>query len=240
MGSDDRVDRGGLAGVIAAATTFGDAAGFTIGVKAYDSRLEAEIKIADSVRLKNQSLIEGSEEAYLIFSEQFGFISAQVINREIWLEVCRNNDLTSYYNAYVHLFIIGKMLQICPRWGYVPHGYVGWRSGNDSFMQDGWLKRMNLDVVGYSNATIGVFGKESRLFYKVRNRIAASHIYRHLIFAKSHDASSESLKKAACIIRANYGDTQAYRLKLLPVILIPTPAIRVARQIYRKIRYRAN
>lgn len=236
MGSDDRIELGGLVHVLSCTRRFHDAAGFTIGVKGYDSQFLAEMTIADSVDLDRAVLIEGAEEAYEIFIEQFGFISAQIVRQELWQAICANYNLTPYLNAYIHLFIIGKMLQDCPRWGYTPQACVGWRSGNDSFLQDGWLKRMNLDVVGYANATAGVFGNDSLISSKVRNRIAGSHIYRHYIFAKSHDASSSSLRQAAQIIWANYGDTRAYWIKLLPLIATPTPIIRLLRYLYRQIR----
>lgn len=240
MGSDDRVEAGGVAHVLSCAQRFQDAAGFTIGVKGYDSRFEAEMAIADSVDLDTATLIEGAEEAYAVFIEQFGFISAQIVRRELWQAICETHDFTPYLNAYVHLFIIGKMLQDRPCWGYTPQVCVGWRSGNDSFLQDGWLKRMNLDVVGYGNATAGVFGKDSLVSKKVRNRIAGSHIYRHYIFAKSHDASSASLKQAARIIYMNYVDTKAYWTKLFPLIVTPAPVLRLARHVYRQIRYLAG
>ena len=236
MGSDDRIEAGGLLRVLQAAERFGDLAGFTVGVKGYDRQFADEIRITHSTEIPDNTIISGPENIFATFIERFGLISAQIVRRELWQAVCEEEDLEPYFNAYVHLFVIGKMIQRNPGWGYVARDCVGWRSGNDSFLKDGWLQRMTLDVVGYDQCTAGAFGQDAQVRRVVRDRVARSHVYRHYFHAKTHDASRESLREGARLIRRHFRGTSAYRTILLPLILVPTSWLRLARQVYRRLR----
>ena len=72
-----------------------------------------------------------------MLGDYLGYIPGQIVHRELWNKTVAANPVEKYFNAYVHVYVIAKMLQTHPRWLYVKTPCVGWRSGNDSFLSEG-------------------------------------------------------------------------------------------------------
>jgi len=236
MGSDDRVEPGGLECVVRATGQWHELAGFSVNMAAYSYDFDKYIPVADAVTLTHDVKISGLREAYLTFIDYYGYLSGQVVRRDLWIDVCRTEEPLRYLNGYVHVFVIGRMLQKLPVWGYIHQKCVGWRSGNDSFVQSGWLNRMMIDVVGYHSVTAGLFGSKDYITRIVDNKIARGHVYRHFVYAKSHSVSAQSLREASRKLTKQYWRTPAYWTHLLPLILVPAGALNMARKVYRTVK----
>lgn len=236
MGSDDRIEQGGLQRVVRATEQWPQVAGFCVNMAAYNYAFDSHMPVADAVTLTRDTVIEGTTEAYLTFIDYLGYLSGQVVRRDLWRSVCETGEPLCYLNGYVHVFVIGRMLQQAGSWGYVHQKCVGWRSGNDSFVQKGWLDRMRIDVVGYHDITASLFGGTAPITRIVDDRMARTHVFRHFVYAKSHSASSQSLREANNLLTTRYWRTPAYWTHLFPLILTPAGALNTARKVYRVLK----
>lgn len=236
MGSDDKVEDGAIARILDATREWHDFAGFSVNVAQYDSDFKERMPLSfEPLDFTQDVTITGAEEVFDAFGTSYGYLSGQVVRRDLWNAVCATGEQFSYLNAYVHVFVIGRMLQKVPHWGYVHQRCVGWRSGNDSFLDSGWVRRLEIDLVGYPAVADGLFGKNSATACSIRDQVAARHAYGHYRWAKLRGESDESLSAAAQLLRKHLSSSPVYRNKLLPWILIPNRAARVSYRLYRNL-----
>ena len=226
MGSDDRLEPGGIARVLDGCTRHPDIAGFLVNVLAYDVAMQHRILVSKPMPFTTDAILEGAEHSFGVLFNYLGYLSSNVVRRDLWRAVCATGEPMAQLNAYVHVFIIGRMLQRCPRWGIIATPCVGWRAGNDSFLSDGWLRRMEIDVIGYGLLAEGLFGPGSRMARTLRDQVAGGHVYRHFRGAKGHGQSPGSLRRGARLLTRTYWRSPAYWTRLLPWILLPN---RIAR-----------
>lgn len=235
MGSDDRIEPGGIARVMSAIDQWLGIAGFSVNMAAYDAQFLTPLPVGKAVDLDQDDVITQSDAAILTFMRHFGYLSAHVVRRSLWNEVCATGEPRQFLNAYVHVLIMGRMIQKVPCWGYVHQRCVGWRSGNDSFMADGWFNRMRIDVVGYSQIADAFWGHGSSGSRRMRSQIAQTHVVRHFSYAKTHGASPQSLRDSKRLFGTYLRDTPAYWTHLTPWMLVPQRASLIGRWIYRTI-----
>lgn len=234
MGSDDKVEKGALARVLRATEQWSDAAGFCVNLAGYDSTFSRRIIMREAFTLDGDRLFEGADAIFQEFGPYFGYLSGQVIRRDLWNAVVATGEQLNFLNAYVHVFVIGRMIQKCPRWGYLHQRTVGWRSGNDSFIADGWYKRTAIDVIGYHDISTALFGPGSKTANVMRDRIAAVHAFTCLWTGKSQGQPAAALRKGARLLTRYYWRSPVYYYKLLPWILVPRPLARAAYLSYMK------
>jgi len=234
MGSDDRIEPGGIARVLDHCTRHADVAGFLVNVIAYDVAMQHPVPVSAPMTFTQDQLLEGAEHSFGVLLNYLGYLSSNVVRRDLWNAVVATGEPLGQLNAYVHVFIIGRMLQRCPRWGIIATPCVGWRSSNDSFLSDGWLRRMEIDVVGYGRLAEGLFGANSSMAHQVRDQVAGGHVYRHFRGAKGHGQSPASLRRGARLITAAYWRSPAFWTRLLPWILVPNPIARAGYRLYKR------
>lgn len=235
MGSDDKVETGGLVRVLEATDQWADTAGFSVSQAGYDSHLSKRIIMREAFALGRDRLFEGADAIFQEFGPYFGYLSGQVVRRDLWNEVVATGEQMRFLNAYVHVFVIGRMIQAVPRWGFIHQRCVGWRSGNDSFLSGGWYRRTSIDVVGYHDISVALFGAGSRTAAVMRDRIAAVHAFTCLWTGKSQGQSSATLRRGARLLTRYYWRSPVYYYKLLPWILVPKPLARGAYLTYMNL-----
>lgn len=222
MGSDDAIETGGLAAVIKATCDWPEVAGFSVNVAGYDSALEGRVWIREPLPHVTDGLHGGAGSIYGSFVGHWGYLSAQIVRRELWQHVAATFPVERFLNGYIHVYMMAQMVRRVPEWGYLTQRCVRWRSGNDSFLQGDWLKRMKIDVFGYDAITSEVFGDEPGVVRVARNEIVSTHLYSHLRSAKARGRSAASIRAAAALLSRRYWRLPGYRRKLLPLILLPT------------------
>lgn len=245
MGSDDKIEPGALRRVLDATLAWCDAAGFSVAMVPYDIDLRVRAPLGKGqVRHTGDVLVTGAAEIFRDFGMYLGFISAQVIRRDVWNAVCASGEQLNYLNAYVHVLVIGRMVQQVPAWGYIHMPCVGWRGGNDSFLDDGWVRRLEIDLLGYRAVTVALFGEGHPVVADIRDQLAEGHNLNQYRHAKLRGESAASLDRAAQLLRTHLASSPVYRRRLLPWILAPRWLThgsyiayrRVARPLVRRVR----
>ena len=173
------------------------------------------------------------EQTFQALGEYFGYLSGQIVNRAYWNNVVTRLNLEPYYNAYVHVFVIGNMLKLNSTWLYINKKLVGWRSGNDSFMSEGRLKRVLIDIKGYDQITRDIFGRGSETWQKLNSVVATVHVKYALIDAKLNNANWTFFKTTFYESVKRYWALPQFWSKTFPVFIVPGVGFRVARSIYR-------
>ncbi|UUL82170.1 glycosyltransferase family 2 protein [Sphingomonas qomolangmaensis] len=234
MGSDDKIEEGALLRVLDATLQWPEAAGFSVNMVPYDGALQQRIpQHLPPFRWTDDRLVRGAETIFREFGIYYGYLSGQVIRRDLWNSVCATGEQLQYLNAYVHVLVIGRMLQKAPSWGFVHHACVGWRSGNDSFLGDGWVRRLEIDLIGYRSVTVALFGEHSPVVADIRDQLAARHNYHQFRHAKLRGESRASLARASRLLTASLWRSPVYWTKLLPWILAPGWLTHAIYEVYK-------
>lgn len=242
MGSDDKLEPGSIAEIERRCLTNPGAAGLSLNRNAYDYNLETliyERPVAGN-QLPSDRDISGAENIFFLLGEYFGYLSGQVVRRDLWNKVVSTEDVEEYFNAYVHIYIIGRMVQQVPLWLYVAKPCVGWRSANDSFLSQGELKRMLIDVIGYEKIARGLFGTKSSAYRQINRTVGSVHVRYAILGAKLKGVDQKFYRKSIPILVNSYWRYPAFWLHTAPLFLVPSAAMRWARWGYRNTLKRAR
>lgn len=239
MGSDDVLEPGGLLHVMRALVGQ-DVAGVSVNYVRRSFDLTERSGVRPPVSFTQDTIVDGRDAIYRAFVGHWGYLSGHIVRRDLWQAVCATGEPLSFLNAYVHILVMGRMIERLPRWAYVHHICVGWRGRNDSFVTRDHVDRMMIDVAGYRDITVHLFGADSATTAAVMNAVAGTHVLVHYRIAKVFYHSGASLRHAAMILTSEYWRTPSYWLKLLPWILIPAPALHVAWVGYQRGRHRLD
>jgi abequosyltransferase len=232
MGDDDIIEPGGIRRVLDALDE--KITGITVNRRAYDKDLKNSW-IEPSEGRKEDLLFSSAEECFLSVFTLFGFLSAQVVRRSSWLSVCKEEDVTPYFNAYALIYVIGRMIQKDPSWLYLHTPCVGWRSGNDSFAFSlGRYCRFTLDVKGYSSIAKGLFTEDKALHNKVMNQVISLHFLGHARDVKFK--GEDRLFASLVLCFSKLYPFRAFWLKLLPFLFFSKWLLVLFRPVYRKGR----
>lgn len=236
MGSDDILEPGSISEISYVLEKNRNIAGLSVNRNAYNYTIKDRIferPVAGGL-LPNSQLLSGQDVVFHKLGEYFGYLSGQIINRNLWNKIVKDYDITPYFNAYIHIYIIGEMLKYNPSWFYISKPCVGWRSDNDSFLSHGEFKRMRIDVVGYEKISRGLFGIDSPTYHHVNSTVASVHVRYAILGAKLKGLPSSFYRQAIPLLFHNYWRYPAFWLRTAPLLLIPTSLMRIARWGYQK------
>jgi abequosyltransferase len=163
LGSDDIIEDGGIDTVLEEIEGNGDVVDiFIVKQKGYDKELKKKINLRSPLINDdgNDVLFNNSVNALnRVELWDWGYISAMVINRKKWLSIKGYEKWIG--SAYVHVYIIYSMMKQSSKVKFINKYLVGWRSDNDSFLNE--LKeygRFKIDL-NYISIAKEVFGKNS-------------------------------------------------------------------------------
>lgn len=237
MGDDDIIEPGALSTVLEKIQEFPNIAGMTLNRVAYDFSLQTRwIEKGALVRKKEQLFLEAQQCFEQIFP-LFGFLSSQVVKRDLWVEIIKKeeNSLISQCNCYLLIYVMGRMIQQDPNWLYVHIPCVGWRSGNDSFAKQlGMYGRFVLDVVGYEEVARALFKKDSSLYRKTLNKVCSSHLVAHMRGLKWKGFMKGLHFKTMVLCFPRLNKIHSFWLLFLPTLLAPTWVLKGIRFLYHK------
>lgn len=235
MGSDDKLEPGSIAEIEKNLRANPDVAGISLNRNAYSFDLDKRIyeRPVAGGELPADARLVGSEKIFCLLGEYFGYLSGQVVNRALWNGVVDQENVEEYFNAYVHIYIIGKMLEVEPTWLYIAQPCVGWRSANDSFLSQGEFKRMAIDVVGYEKIARGLFGTESAAYHQVNRTVGSVHVRYAVLGAKLKGVDGGFFRQAVPLLIGSYWRYPAFWTHTAPLFLVPSRLMRLARWGYR-------
>lgn len=236
MGSDDKLEPGSIAEIEKHCRANPGIAGLSVNRNAYSYAMDHRISerpVASGV-LPNDTRIEGPDAIFRYLGEYFGYLSGQIVHRELWNRVVAADPIEDFFNAYVHIYIIGRMVSIEPHWFYVNKPCVGWRSANDSFLSQGEFKRMAIDVVGYEKIALGLFGANSPTYHHINRTVASIHVRYAILGAKLKGLPPSFYGEAVPLIMKYYWRYPEFWTRTAPLLVIPSPLMRLARWGYRR------
>jgi abequosyltransferase len=227
MGSDDVIEEGGINYVL--------------------DFLEKNKNISGIIRhrglifeyyLKKDAVFKDKESIFYYFFPYFGYISGQVVNRSLWNQTLEESKelIDNYFNAYVHVYLISKMILKNPLWGYIKKSLVGYRSGNDSFLSElGFLKRMYIDIIGYEKISGDVLGRDNELYKSINEQVLKKLVLGHILSIKLNSRlGSRNLLEVLKICFKYYKNYTYFYFFILPLLLTPSIFLRILRFVYRK------
>jgi abequosyltransferase len=233
MGSDDILEPGSVAAIERVLDEQPDAAGILVRNNSYDIDMRHRISIEGSGGAFNRTtVLEGTETVFAAIGAHFGYISANIVNRKIWQQAVEKSPVSDYFNAWVHVYVIGRMLTIRPKWIYLAEACVGWRCGNDSFLSEGMFKRLQIDLVGYEEVVTALYGVNSAIRRDTLRRILP-HARHRVLHSKVQGISADFFHKTFALLFRYYRTSPRFWITCAPVFLLPASAVRVASRMRR-------
>ncbi len=231
FGDDDRLEPGGLAPVLEALRQEPDLTGLTTDRISYDSELQRRLSVR-ALKQTETALFTEPNNAVLRLLDRLGFLSCQVVNRALWNDVVRQENLEPYFTGYVQLYVIARMIVRAPRWKFLAKPCVGFRADNDSFRTLGQFGRLKMDVCGYETIVGDVFGREGRLYHAAMAEVSRTHARHHIVTAKRAGAPFSFFRQALALCVRHYGRYATFWLHTFPVLIMPRGLLLKLRQIY--------
>lgn len=236
LSDDDRVLPGALAHVRSRLAEHPQLAGASLNYVAFDKDLKfrvREVPAAGGGQLHADHFFHSGEEAFAVLGIHFGYLSAQVVNRALWLEVVGSVDLKPYFNAWLMVYIIGQMLRRQPSRLYLHQRCVAYRSGNDSFTARlGTYKRQLITHLAYAEVVGALFGRGSKTYRAVFNILIGDRMARTLMVLKAGGASFRLQCQLFALYMRQYWSYPRYWFRVMPMFFVPSFFARLVRRVY--------
>jgi abequosyltransferase len=178
-------------------------------------------------------------ESALTTNPFFSFLGSMVFKKARWDALPLDENFVGSCWAHVARFF--RMIHDGLQVKYLGKSYLRKRSDNDSFLQDGLIKRYALTIDGYHLLADTFFGHGSLEAHHIRRVVAREYTPREMLYAKmlSRDAPPEQRMLLERLVRKTYADQSlrnklslaAYRvvpLLLFKALAIPYMALRKA------------
>jgi len=227
MGSDDRLREGAMAVVEKVLRDYPTVAGISVrrNLRGADMEELTHTKYEHFNRPSEQiRLIDRADDIFKALGVYVGYLSGNVLSRSQWNRVVAECPVDKFYNAWVHVYVIGQMIRRNPQWVYVPSGCVDWRMNNDSFLAEGNYRRLEIDVRGYSDITQALFGRESPVYRHMMGRMLP-HARHRILATRAQGRESGFTPKARALIARYYKPLPSLWVQILPALYAPQPIL---------------
>lgn len=239
MGSDDRVEPGALQHILSQLDRHPGIAGASVNQAIYSPDLSAELKgvpVAGG-RMDSDRVFNDAEECFSFLGLYFGYLPGQVVNRSLWNKIVNAETLDPYFNAFVHVYVMGRMLKANPNWLYIHRKCVGYRSGNDSFLQEGGVyRRQVIAHASFEKIVRDLFGVGTRTYKEVLSMALTGYMRGDLVNFKVNGASVGLQFKLFALYSRFYWRFLYYWLKVFPLFFIPNRVAGLLRNLHRNCR----
>ena len=237
MGSDDVAEPGSIARIMSYLERYPEVSGLSVNQIMYSTDMASRIRDTHMAAgtLDADRVFDDAETCFSSLGQYFGYIPGQVVNRALWKEVVASEPVDEYFNAFVHVYVIGRMIQRQPYWVYVDTPCVGYRSGNDSFLQEGGIyKRQVIAHVAFTRIVRDLFGLYSAP-YKAVLKIALERYMRGDLARFKRQGATLLLQWRLFLLYSKvYWRFPYYWVYILPIFFIPNglvgPLIKMVRR----------
>ncbi|MDK2789584.1 MAG: O-antigen biosynthesis alpha,3-abequosyltransferase [Methanothermococcus sp.] len=238
LGSDDIIEDGGIDNLLKEIKENKDIDIFIVKQKGYDCELKNKINLRSPLINDdgNDVLFNNSVDALnRVELWDWGYISAMVINRKKWLSIKGYEKWIG--SAYVHVYIIYSLIKQGSKVKFLNKYLVGWRSGNDSFLNE--LKiygRFKIDL-NYVYIAEDVFGKNSKECNIVKNMLINTPVLSgRIINAKLNCLSYDIYIKMFKDIYPIGRKYLRFWIWYIPLFLTPSFIYKIVRPIVKEIK----
>ena len=235
FGDDDRLEPDALTNVLRTLRSLPHLTGLTTDRISFDSALQNRLPVRE-LKQRESAHYHDPNQAFLRLLDRLGFLSCQIVRREIWNDIVGQENLEPYFTGYVQLYVIARMLVTAPDWYFLATPCVAFRADNDSFRALGQLGRLRMDVCGYEKITGDVFGRDTPLYHEAMAEISRTHARHHIVTAKRTGAPISFFWRALTLCIKNYGRYATFWLHSFPVLLMPRAVMLVLRKGYQRLR----
>lgn len=236
MGSDDRIESGALQHILSQLAYHPGIAGASVNQTIYTPDLSSELKgvpVAGG-KLNSDHVFNDAEKCFSYLGLYFGYLPGQIVNRSLWNKIVNAETLDPYFKAYVHVYVMGKMLRVNPNWLYLHRKCVGYRSGNDSFLQEGGIyKRQVIAHAAFEKIVRDLFGVGSRTYRDVLSMALTGYMRGDLVNIKVNGASAKLQLQLLALYSKFYWRFIYYWLKVFPLFFIPNRIVVPLRNHYQ-------
>jgi abequosyltransferase len=232
MGDDDRLEPDAIRNVLDALGNWPGVTGMTLGVIDYDHDLQTPVGIRT---MPPTTLLFGAEEVFGTIVDLLGFMSATVVDRQLWNTVCQQNPIHQFENLYVQVYIMGKMMGGSGAWGVLNTPCVGFRTSNDQFRDRlGWFKRMKVDVLAYDQIAKALFEGKPAAYFAMRRKVFNTHVVARVRNEKRSESPTSDLLEATKFLFHEYKNFGAFWYSVLPILWMPKSLVRLIRKFYQR------
>lgn len=168
----------------------------------------------------------------------FSYLSSIVVRRSRWMAV--EPDETFIGSIWIHVSQILRMIPGGLRVRYLPETFILNRSGNDSFMDRGIVKRIAMTIDGFDRIGTTFFGEGSPESFHYRRTIRNEYTLPFLLHAKLRileNREGEDLDEFHRLVRKLYCDPGIpVRLRRLAILSTPYPVLKVLETVNKGLR----
>lgn len=236
MSDDDLLEPGAIRYVLEYIHMYAPLTGISVNYTAYDSKMKSKIHTVPAIsgnKIKNDFLFTDREKCFSNLGIHLGFLSGQIVNRDIWLKTVKNKNLDNYHNSWLLVYIIGRMFEFESEWLYIHKKLVRYRSGNDSFLARlGVYNRQLITHVNFAEIIRSIFGYRSNAYNKVMYTLLADRMARSLAVIKADGCSFSTQYKLFLLYLNRYWYFPLFWYKVFPVFFIPNFLLRYIKHYY--------
>jgi abequosyltransferase len=239
MGNDDKIEQNSIHHILKLIKKYNDPTVINVNGWQYDRFLKERLYHRVRRGLKKRNLIKDQlfnnlKDIVCLFGDSFGFLGDNLFDRNLWNNVVEDTDLTPYIGSYyIHLAVLLMMLKRSPQFLYIHQQCVGFRGNNDGFLEIlGEIRRLKLDVKGYSQVANGVFPNRGKIYRLWLSRIIKVHIRSRVLGIKMNSNNS-SIKEAASITFNYLNMLPSFWIFIFPLLIIPRRFFVGLRPLYR-------
>ncbi len=238
MGSDDRIEGGALRYILEKLEENPNIAGISLNRLAYDYHFKNVLRerLVSNKKLQDDTLLRSIDDIVYYLGDYFGYISGQIVNKRLWDEVVEENKdkISDYLNAYVHIFVILNMIKKNGCWYYISKPLVKCRSGNDSFLSEGYFKRIKIDIEGYEKIVGDVIGRDNKIYHRLNEKISIVQVFNGILTVKMENKIKGWYFKLLILCIKYYYRYPKFWFKTFILLITPTFVLKILRFIYRK------
>jgi abequosyltransferase len=241
---DDRLAPGALRHVHGLLVSTPSVVGMSTNYQAFDAQLAYPIATVPAIgggRSTGTALsFTSREDCFAALALHLGFISCQIVDRSRWLHAQHLEDVSPFCNAWIIVYMIGRMLEQPCQWLYVPEKCVHYRSGNDSFIARlGTLRRQQITHVAFADILRRFFRQDSPTYRAVMTHLVRDRMPRTLAVLKARGMPlGLQLSLAQMYVRC-YWTYRSLWWRVLPLFAVPSAAFRLVWKLYRQRQAKA-
>ena len=241
MGNDDKIEATAVKTLTPILHKYNGIPVFNVNGWQYDNKLQVKLyhRVKKGLKrnsLTNSQLFNNMDEILYYFGDSFGFLGDNIFKRSLWNAIIDIIDISTYLGShYIHLAVLLSMLQQDTRFLYIHDQCVGFRGGNDGFLEImGQYRRVTFDVKGYDTVAEGVFSKESHLYKIWMTRVIKVHIFDRVRSLKVSQCDYPLHDLCKCLYD-HFASVPAFWLNLVPLLITPRQLLIFIQPFYRSI-----
>jgi len=168
----------------------------------------------------------------------FSFCSSLVFRRSLWDSVPLDEEFVGSCWAHVARFF--RLIPRGLRVKYLPESHLKKRGENDSFLDQGIIRRLGIGIVGYNRLADAFFGRDSREAFHIRRVLRNETPLLGMLGLKLRAATGGRPEDVGYLVRLvemlYLDDLWSNRLSRAAFRMAPIPLLKPAEKAYKFLR----